>query len=193
MKRLVDAGSSWVSLHSKYDDILEPSAWDADVRETRDTLSTVGRKFWRSLSPNYRRAQKHLAELCLTARPESIEGQREIVDAILQEQEHRRMFERLSPIAEAVLGPKWQGADSDWEAVGRVVEWALALFSDIDHGVIALDAVRSLRNDMDTVQVGNMLGQVRAASDLTPTVWMHFSPSYKWTTRGDPRAPRKSV
>ena len=165
MKRLVDAGSSWVSLHSKYDDILEPSAWDADVRETRDTLSTVGRKFWRSLSPNYRRAQKHLAELCLTARPESIEGQREIVDAILQEQEHRRMFERLSPIAEAVLGPKWQGADSDWEAVGRVVEWALALFSDIDHGVIALDAVRSLRNDMDTVQVGNMLGQVRAASD----------------------------
>ncbi|MCY4355460.1 MAG: DUF3320 domain-containing protein [Truepera sp.] len=166
MKRLVDAGNSWVRLHSRYDDILEQSAWYADVREAHDTLSTVGRKFWRFLSPRYRRAQKNLAEMCLTARPESTQGQIDIVDTILQEQEHRRTFERLSTTAGATLGPKWQGEDSDWEAISRIVEWALTLFRDVDNGVIALDAVRSLRDDMDASQLRDLLVQVKTSSEF---------------------------
>ena len=133
MKILADAGGSWVGLHSLYDDLLDPKAWDADVRETHDALSTVGRRPWRFLSSRYRRAQRHLAELCLIARPDSIEDRIGTVDAILQEQERRRTFERLSPVAGAVLGNEVGGVkDSDWEAVGQIVEWALALFTDLD-------------------------------------------------------------
>ena len=43
-------------MHSAYDDILEPSSWDAVVRKTHDTLSAVGLKFQSCV-----RAQFHIA------------------------------------------------------------------------------------------------------------------------------------
>ena len=165
MKSVADAGRSWVGLHSLYDDLLDPRAWDADVRETHDALSTVGRRPWGFLSPRYRRAQNHLAEVCLIARPDSIEDRIATVDAILQEQERRRTIERLSPVAGAVLGTKWEGVDSDWEAVGQIVEWTLALFTDVDRGYIAIDIVRHLRDDIDAREIEGLLGQVVKATD----------------------------
>ena len=164
MKRLADAGKSWVGLHSRYDDLLDPRAWDADVRETHDALSTIGRRPWRFLSLRYRRAQSHLSELCLIARPDSIEDRIATVDAILQEQEHRRTFERLSPVAVAILGTKWEGQDSDWEAVGHIVEWALDLFTDVGSGHIAIDTVRQLRDDIDAREMEGLLGEVVKAT-----------------------------
>ena len=165
MQRLADAGSSWVGLHSRYDDLLDPRAWNTDVRETHDAISTVVRKPWGFLSPRYRRAQKHLSELYLAARPESIEDRIATLDAILQEQERRRTFERLSPVAAAVLGTKWKGEDSDWEAVGQIVEWALALFTDVDSGAIGIEAVRSLPDDMDAPSIEGLREQVVKAMD----------------------------
>ena len=165
MKRLSDAGTSWVGLHSRYDDLLDPGAWNADVREAHDALSTVGRGPWRIVSPRYRRAQKHLSELCLIARPDSIEDRIATVDAILQEQERRRTFERLSPVAGVVLGTKWEGQDSDWEVVGHIVEWALALFTDVDSGTVAIDSVKALRDDIDAREIENLLGEIAKATD----------------------------
>ena len=162
MKRLMEAGRSWVKLHSKYDDTLDPSAWDADMRETHRTLSTVGRRFWKFGSPSYRRAQKILQELCLVPLPQSIEGQLEIVEAILQEQERRRTFQRMSSIAGATLGPKWRDAESDWELVGRIVQWALALLNKTDTGQISRDAV-SLRGDIDAQHIRDLLVRVRVS------------------------------
>jgi len=165
MERLADAGRSWDGLHSQYDDLLDPGAWNADVRETHDALSTVGRRPWRFLSPRYRRAQRHLSELCLTARPDSIEDRIATVDAILQEQERRRTFERLSPVAGAVLGTKWEGQDSDWDAIGRIVEWTLALFTDVDSGTVAIDSVKALRDDIDAREIEGLLREVAKATD----------------------------
>ncbi len=160
MKLLLDAGKSWVGLHSKYDDQLDPRAWNEDVRRTHNTLSTAGRRPWRFLSRRYHHAQKHLSELCLIARPESIEDRIAIVDAILQEQERRRTIQRLSAAAKDILGTKWEGIDSDWEAVGQIIEWALALFTDVDNGTIAIDAVRHMRDDIDAREIDGLLGKV---------------------------------
>ena len=165
MKRLSDAGTSWVGLHSQFDDLLDPKAWDADVRETHHALSTVGRKPWRFLSPGYRRAQRHLSELCLMARPDSIGDRLATVDAILQEQKLRRTFQRLSPVAGTVLGAKWEGQDSDWEAVGHIVDWALDLFNDVDNGTVAIDAVKALRDDIDARKIDGLLKEVAKATD----------------------------
>ena len=164
MKSLAETGGLWASLHDKYDDILDPSAWNAEVREIRHVLSTVGRRFWKFLSPKYRRARGRLANLCLTALPESVDKQIEIVDAILQEQEGRRTFERMSSTAVAVLGPRWLGPESDWHAIGEVVEWALLLFRDIDSGLVAPHAVDSLRDDIENVRIRSLLDQLRATS-----------------------------
>ncbi len=164
MERLADAGESWVRLHSQYDDLLDPRAWDADVRETHGALSTVGRRPWRLLSPSYRRALRHLSELYLVARPDSIKDQIATLDAILQEQKRRRTFERLSPVAKAVLGTRWEGKGSDWDAVGHIVEWALVLYTDVDNGVVSIDSVKALRDDINARQIEGLLEQVVEAT-----------------------------
>ena len=81
--------------------------------------------------------------------PVGVERQIEVLDGVLEEQELRRTFDSMSPVAGAALGPKWNGEDSDWKAIGRIVEWVLALFTDVDSGVIPIDATRSLRDDMN--------------------------------------------
>ena len=83
------------------------------------------------------------------------------MDGILEEQAHRRAFDSVSPLAGAALGPKWKGADSDWEAVSRVVEWALVLFAEVDNGTIPIDVARSLRDDINAGEVGGLLEEVR--------------------------------
>ncbi len=168
MKRLTDAGRAHAGLHSKYGSILKPSAWNADAAEIHDTLSTIGRKFWRFLYPKYRRDTKYLAELCRVPLPSSVEDKIALVNAILQEQKYRQTFEQLSQIAKVVLGPKWQGAESDWDAISRTVEWALELFKDVDSGAITLDAVLSMRKDIDAAQVGDLLSQVKLVSNSHP-------------------------
>ncbi len=165
MRSLVEAGRSWVKLHSEYDDILDPSAWDADVRQTHRTLSTVGRRLWRFVSPKFRRSQAYLSELCLSALPESTDRQVEIVEAILQEQGYRRTLERLSSTAGTVLGPKWRGPESDWELVGRIVEWALTLLDKVDKGEIDLGTIKSLRDDIDAAHVRDLLEQIGTSSN----------------------------
>ena len=165
IKRLVAAGNSWAKLHSDYDDFLEPMAWDADMHQTRDTLATVGRKFWRLVSPEYRRAKRHLSSLCSTELYGNVERWITIAEAILEEQELRKTIERISSVAGAVLGPKWRGTESDWEAISRIVGWALSLLDDVDSGKIALDVVRSLRDDIDAVRIRDLLSQTRTASD----------------------------
>ena len=159
------AGNSWAKLHSDYDDLLEPMAWDADMHQTRDTLATVGRKFWRLVSPEYRRAKRHLSSLCSTELSGNVERWIAIAEAILEEQELRKTIERISPVAGAMLGPKWRGTESDWEAISRIVGWVLSLLDDVDSGKIPLDVVRSLRDDIDAVRIRDLLSQTRTASD----------------------------
>ena len=163
MKHLADAGSSWDRLHSAYDSILKPSAWDADMRETVDTLSTIGRRFQRLVHRKYYRARRHLRDLCLADLPTGRERQMDTARAILEEQEHRRTLERLTPLAIAVLGQRWEGADSDWEFIRQTVDWATNLFDSVVSSEMAPSVAKSLRDDIDTGRLGIMVNQTGVA------------------------------
>ncbi len=165
MKRLADAGVSWARLRSEYDAILKPDAWGVDVRATRDILASVGRKFWKFLSPSYRRAKEHIASLYRAYPPFDIGTQIETAEAVLEEQEHRRTFERLSSAARAALGAKWRGTESDWDALSRIVGWTANLLDDVDSGGIAPNVVRYIRDDIDAAHVRDLFDKAMAASD----------------------------
>ena len=165
IKHLADAGSSWHKLHSVYDSILKPSAWDADVRETVDTLSTIGRRFRRLVHRKYYRARKHLRNLCRADLPTGIERQTDIARAILEEQEHRRTLERLTPLAIAVFRQRWEGAESDWEFIRQTAEWTTYLFGSVVTSEMAPSVAKSLRDDIDKGRLGITLDQTTRALD----------------------------
>ena len=131
---LLAAGSELERLHRDYDQVLIPSAWGQEVLQVRQTLVTKGRKPWRLLSGEYRRAKNRLSGLCRTNPPSGIDAQIEVVDAILGERGQRDILEQHQSLGEKLFGAKWRGEVSDWAALAELPAWGHRLSLDVDAG-----------------------------------------------------------
>ena len=151
-------------LHSEFDSLLKTEAWDASLSEEYDILTTTGRSFLgRLLSPAYRRSRRRVSDLCLTTPPTDVEGYITLVEAILEEQHIRRDLVKLERTAESVLGNRWQGEHSDWEAIEDIIEWALALLEDVDSGKVDSELALAMSNELDSKEIGDVLTVTREA------------------------------
>ena len=164
INELVNTGTEIVGIHAKYDQVLLPDAWNADVRQTRQTINTKGRGFFSSIfSSDYRRANSHLATLCRSESPKDIEAKIELADAILEEQRLLRALARLSGIGTAALGKLWQGNRTQWRHAKSVSNWIFRLMSDIADGKVDQAVLDSLKAGFDGTSVGGWLERVKAA------------------------------
>ena len=134
LRALLAAGSELERLHREYDPILNPSAWGQDVLEVRQTLVTKGRKLWRLLSGEYRRAKNRLSGLCRTTLPSGIDAQIELVDAVLSEQQQRANLGQHQSLGAQAFGASWKGESSDWASLTQLFEWIEGLHRDVDAG-----------------------------------------------------------
>ena len=151
-------------LHSEYDAVLKPDAWSAELVESHRVLSTTGRSSWkRLLSRAYRRAKNQVSTLCRMEPPSDIEEQIVLVKSIMDEQQIRSDIARLRPTAEAAIGNRWQGEESDREAIEPIVEWAVGLLEDIDAGDIDSKLAFTMTDDVDSGKIGGLLPDTREA------------------------------
>ena len=151
-------------LHSEFDSLLKTEAWDASLSEEYDILTTTGRSFLgRLLSPAYRRSRRRVSDLCLITPPTDVERYITLVEAILEEQQIRRDLVKLGRSAESVLGNRWQGEHSDWEAIEDIVEWALALLEEVDKGNVDSELALAMSNELDSREIGDVLPVTREA------------------------------
>ena len=151
-------------LHSEYDAVLKPEAWESDVSEAHQILSTTGRSFWGKLfSSEFPRAKSHMATLHRNELPRDVEQQIVLAKAILDEQQIRRDIAKLSPTAIAVLGQWWQAEHSDWIAIRRIVEWAIALLDDVDNRHIHSALAFAMSDDIDASRVCETLEQAKVS------------------------------
>jgi hypothetical protein len=54
LRAVVAAGERYSEARTRYDEVLTSEAWDQDLLETRQHLAPHGRRWWRSLSRDYR-------------------------------------------------------------------------------------------------------------------------------------------
>ena len=169
ISELIAAGKRWSELRGEYESVLLPEAWDADLLEIRQTLRTIGRKFWRILSSDFRRAGKMLASLCRTELDRDIERRIDLVEKILEEQRLRMRIDELSPLVAGVFGSRWRRESTDWKALGSDATWFLDLLSDVESGSANPDVVESLRaRDSDSKHkrtVKGLLASTKVALD----------------------------
>ncbi len=131
---LLKAGSQLSALHARYDSILIPEAWEQDLLETRQHLINYGRKWWRLLSGDYRKARNRLAGLCSVIAPNEIEEKIELVDAVLAARRHLAVVRQHQNLGAALFGAQWQGEKSDWVVLTKLFEWVIALYQDVGNG-----------------------------------------------------------
>ena len=136
-------------LHSRYESILIPEAWDQNVLSYRRPLMEYGNKWWRFLSGQYRAARNGLYGLCRSETPSEGSAQVKIVEAILREQHLRRRFEgsrllsRLFPRLRIDRNPVKN------RQLSEVMNWFLVLHREIAGEAVDERVHELLDRDLD--------------------------------------------
>ena len=123
---LRDSGTRWQDLHSRYDSVLTPDAWNADVVADRNELADTGSSFLKFFSGRYRRAKKRFSLLCRDEIPARLERQLELADAIIEENQLRQTINQLSQVANSIFH-SWQLESVDWDEVSNLINWSLSM------------------------------------------------------------------
>ena len=166
---IIAAGKRWSEERKVYELVLEPEAWDADVLEARQVLRTKGRKFWRLLSSDVKRANRMLDSLCRIELGRDVERRIDLYGKIIEDQRLRRRIKELSTQVGDVFGSYWLGESTDWKTIGSHAAWLLDLLADGESDETAFHVVESLRKrDSDSKhkrEVEGLMASTRAALD----------------------------
>ncbi len=144
---LLEQGFRWQQIHTEYDDLLLPEAWDTNFWEVRQVLNTTGRSFFgRLFSSSYRQARRRLAAALRWELPRIVDRQIALIDSISNEQELRSGISVQFPEAALALGSRWDGHNTDWDAVAPVAHWWLDFLDGAVKGRVSPDAVHVLQS-----------------------------------------------
>ncbi|MEM7800225.1 MAG: DUF4011 domain-containing protein, partial [Chloroflexota bacterium] len=132
-KKVADV-ARFVRLHQQYDASVTPDAWQADLLDTRKVLSSLGNKWWRFTSPQYRSAQNTLASYINGDLPAELEDQLSLIDAILAVQRSQPLYNEGAPFLEAHAGDYYQRGDTNWAELTAIVTSIQTLYQEIDEG-----------------------------------------------------------
>ncbi len=166
IRTLITAGLRLSQLHTRFNTILIPEAWEQDLLETRQHLVNYGNKWWKLLSRDYRRARNRLAGLCQTEAPKEIEKKIELVDAVLEARRHQAVVRQFQNLGAALFGAQWQGEKSDWNVLTKLFEWIMALYKDIGDGQLPEGLLIFLAGNTRIAGLESVIAEVETALNI---------------------------
>ena len=130
-------------LRAKYDPLLQPRAWDTDLRRHREPIDRWGRRWWRFLSGSYRSARNHLADLCRADLPTEGAKQLDIIDAIMAAQWLRETVAktRLLSLPDSLV----TGDANDWLALKEAAHQCASALDKLSSALDALNEALEVR------------------------------------------------
>ena len=169
---LLAAGEEYRELHDRYDEILVPEAWDQDLHETREQLSTHGRGFLRFMSREYRQARDRLGSICRDTPPKDAEQQIALVDAVLNARRNLEVIHEHEELGAQLFGGRWQAERSEWEALRALSGWVSGMYGKVEEGRLPEALVDFFAGDpteedlsSKSADVGKVLLDYRQASN----------------------------
>ncbi|GAB3635416.1 hypothetical protein GCM10027422_10060 [Hymenobacter arcticus] len=110
-------------LHQRYDGVLLPEAWGQNLAAERAILVTIGPKWWRFLSSDYRRARRQLQQLWRGPLPGDAHEVVAAIDALHEAARHAQTLHEVSPLAGRLFGTAWRAEASDWPVLLKVADY----------------------------------------------------------------------
>ena len=103
LNELAENARQYADLRARYESVLIPEAWEADVLSIRQALAAYGEKWWRFVSGSWREAMARLRGLCRTDPPEGAVGCLKLVDGIREAGRRRRRVAERRDLAAALF------------------------------------------------------------------------------------------
>jgi very-short-patch-repair endonuclease len=172
--RLVDRGRAnserFTAIKSRWTD----DAWEADFSTIRRSLASRGRSLFRWFRRDYRESLATLRKLLRAEIPTTLDERLRLVDAMIEVQEGLRSLDQdptLSQLGRDAFGDRWNGSNSDWNALGEAIKWESECRKagvTWDHRVIMsrLERLDSLKTPLKAVstQLETTSGRLRELS-----------------------------
>jgi very-short-patch-repair endonuclease len=125
LTELLQAGEAYASLHQQHDNTVLPEAWAHEFLAERAALLEYGRKWWKFLVGDYRRARRRLQHFWRGPLPDEAAELLPVIDALHEGRRHAQVLSAAEETASQLFGPHWRGPRSDWPQLRRVADYLL--------------------------------------------------------------------
>ncbi|ALT77929.1 DUF3320 domain-containing protein [Paucibacter sp. KCTC 42545] len=156
LRALIDAGQAMTALRKQFDAALVDVAWEQDLLPVRQVLLSHGSKWWRFLSGTFKQAKGRLQSLARGELPKAATDMLKMVDGVMAYQQHEKVFLQQETLGQALFGAQWQGRQSDWVVLDRLMSWVVSLHDDMGKGEIPAGIVDFLAGHADASGLGDV-------------------------------------
>jgi len=160
--KLIASGRVLSHAHANYDEWLIDEAWQQDLLDVRQQYVTMGPKWWRFLSRDFRRAKARLRGLCRKPLQKDINKIIEMIDTILDSQKHQKQYNELSALGTKLFGAQWKKTESDWDVLEKLTQWVVKLYRDVGDGIVPEGIVNFLSGSPGLDALKDMVAGVEA-------------------------------
>lgn len=144
LKQLISSGVRLTELHNDYNEWLIEAAWEQDVLTERQNYIAYSTKWWRFLSGKFRASKARLAGLCEKPLPKSSEQCISLIDAILDAQKHKKIYNQHEILGAHLFGAQWQKLNSDWDVLSALLGWIVRVYDDVGEGKLPAGLINFL-------------------------------------------------
>lgn len=142
---LLKTGARLKELHNEYSERLIPEAWEQNVLDIRQDLMTHGNKWYKFLIGDYKRSNKKLAALLNVSLPADLESKLKYIDVILEWKRLSTSLQSLEPLANQLLGNRYQKLRTDWASITKVAAYLKSIHLNIQDTKLPLAFITFLQ------------------------------------------------
>ena len=162
IRQMLAAGKRYRDLHLRFGPVLRSNAWGVDTSAARRSIAEMGGRWWRMLSPGWRRAQKLLDSICVEA-PTGRGSQLALLDGMAESAQCLRAIAGAGEDVAGLFAPFWRGTDSDWDLFQRQADWVIGAQKGIRQGALAAWCVDPARIAVDRAAASLRIGEFDSA------------------------------
>lgn len=162
LRALIDAGQAMAALRQQFAKVLIDVAWEQDLLQVRQVLISHGSKWWRFLSSDFKQAKGRLQSLAQSELPKAATEMLTMVDGVMAYRQHEKVFVQQETLGQALFGAQWQGRQSDWAVLDRLMTWVVTLHDDMGKGTIPAGIVDFLAGHSDASGLGDVAQVIEA-------------------------------
>jgi very-short-patch-repair endonuclease/flagellar biosynthesis GTPase FlhF len=130
LEQLNEFGIKYSKIHSEYEDLLIPAAWEQNLLEARQSIVSYKDKWWGIFIGDYRKAKKQVMSLYSSPKGKQIDYL-QVIDSIMEAQHSKKNILDRESLAKELYNAYWNGMDSNWTEISTILSWVSQLHKDI--------------------------------------------------------------
>jgi hypothetical protein len=158
--------------HRQYGADLRPESWDTDTSELRRSVDKLGGRWWRFLSPRWRRAKTTLATLCASEPPLGRASQLALLDAIAELAQCAGLIAGFGESMVRLFGTSGEGSGCDWDLHEKQADWVIGAQWGVHEGQLAPWCLEPARIEVDRAIASVRIDELDRARRAYRLAWI---------------------